>query len=64
MPTSNKRLPIDYEPSEYEQVEQIAQSLGLSVTQFVRLAVRKEITNLGYTPSNYEYKSGQRKAKK
>lgn len=61
MPTSNKRLPIDYEQSEYEQIKAIAEKQGLSVTQFIRLAVRKEITALGYIPSSYEYKSGKKK---
>jgi hypothetical protein len=61
MPTSNKRLPIDYEPNEYAQIESIAQSLGLNVTQFIRQAVRKEVKALGHTPSTYEYKSGKKK---
>jgi hypothetical protein len=64
MPTSNKRLPIDYEPNEYAQIEAIAKSLGMSVTQFVRQAVRKEVKALGYVPSTYEYRSGQRNQNK
>lgn len=62
MPTSNKRLPIDYEASEYEQIKAIAETLDLSVTQFIRLAVREKITTLGYAPSNYQYQSGRKKA--
>jgi uncharacterized protein (DUF1778 family) len=64
MPTSNKRLPVDYEPSEYEQIQAIAKAQGKSVTQFIRDAVRKEVKALGHIPSTYEYKSGQKKEKR
>ena len=63
MPTSNISFRLPIEPSEYEQLKEIAEEQGLDLTQFIRLAVREKITALGHKPSSYEYKSGQKKAK-
>jgi len=63
MPTSNKRLPIDYEANELAQIQDLAKLQGLSVTQFIRLAVREKITALGHTPSSYQYQSGKKKSR-
>lgn len=63
MPTSNISFRLPIEPSEYEQLKEIAEAQGMDLTQFIRLAVRKEVKALGHTPSAYEYKSGIKKAK-
>ena len=63
MPTSNISFRLPIEPSEYEQLKEIAEAQGLDLTRFIRQAIRKEVEALGHKPSSYEYKSGQKKAK-
>jgi hypothetical protein len=64
MPTSNKPYNLPLEENELIQWRKIAQEQGLDLTQFIRQAVRKEVKALGYTPSTYEYRSGQRNQNK
>jgi hypothetical protein len=64
MPTSNKRVPIDYEPSELAQIDEIAASLGLDRTTFIRNAVRAQIAQLGHIPSGYAYAKGKQNRRK
>lgn len=63
MPTSNISFRLPIEPSEFMQWQEIAEEENQALTAFIREAVREKIKQMGYTPSTYEYKSGQKKAK-
>lgn len=63
MPTSNISFRLPLEPKEHMQWTEIAEEENQSLTHFIREAVREKIAKMGYTPSTYDYASGQKKDK-
>lgn len=63
MPTSNIQVGLPVEPSELKQWQEVAEEENQALTHFIREAVREKLARMGYTPSNYEYKSGQKKGR-
>ena len=63
MPTSNTQVNLPVEQSELMQWQEVAEEENQALTHFIRLAVREKLERMGYKPSAYEYKSGQKKGR-